>query len=66
MGSSSGRRTVLELTPGERESALAMAPHMAGEDVLRGGEPAVLQWYNELKSSKTADRIRQGWLERRG
>jgi hypothetical protein len=66
MGRGTGRRTILELTPGERDSALAMAPHMAGEEVLKGGEAAVLQWYNDLKNSPASERIRQGWLERRG
>jgi hypothetical protein len=61
-----GRRTILELTPGERDTALALAPHLFDEETLKGGEPAILRAYNELKNSPSAERIRQQWRDRAG
>lgn len=59
------RRTIAELSEQERDTAMAMAPHLAPPEVLQGGEPAILNWYNDGKDSATARRIRQGWQERR-
>ena len=61
----SGRRTLVELTEGERDTALAIAPHMAPSEVLERGQPAILQWYHGLKYSASAERIRREWAERR-
>jgi hypothetical protein len=60
-----GRQVRMVFTPGEREAALAMAPQVFPE-ALAGGEPAILAAYDELRRSPAADRIRQGWLDRRG
>ena len=59
--SPSGRIIQIRLTPEERETALASAPHMAPDNVLQGGETAVLAWWHELKNSPNAKRIKEGW-----
>lgn len=59
------RRTILTLTEGERDSAVAMAPYLAEPEVLQGGLPAILNWYNDLKESAAARRIRNGWGNQR-
>src|SRR5215472_321989 len=64
--SETGRRTVLTLTPGERETALALAPHIFSAETLKGGEAAILQEYNTWKNSPASERVRQGWIDRRG
>lgn len=60
-----GRRTIVELTPDERDTALAVAPHMADAETLAGGQPAILRWWHELKYSPAAERIRREWADRR-
>ena len=56
-----GRQVVAEMPQEQFETAMAMAPHMAPQEVLNGGPAAIAQWYLDLNNSPTARRIRQGW-----
>ena len=62
VASASGRTKRIRLTLEEREAALAMAPHMAPDNVLQGGEAAVLAWWHKLKNSPNAKRIKEDAL----
>lgn len=64
--SATGRQVIREMTPDQRETALALAPHMAPDEVLAGGEPAVLNWYLEENAGPAARRMREKWGAERG
>jgi hypothetical protein len=61
----SGRRTVLEMTQSERDAAMAYAPHGMAEEILRAGEPAILQEWDRLRNSGAGRRIAAEWRDRR-
>jgi len=56
-----GRRTVLEMTQDDYDTAIAMAPHLAPDEVRAGGSPAIAQWWNDLRNSPTARRMKENW-----
>jgi hypothetical protein len=56
-----GRVVHAALTPEEWETALGAAPHMAPEDVLKGGQPAIGVWWQELKNGPIVRRMKENF-----
>ena len=62
--SPTGRRTLMEFTESERDTAMRLAATIEPQK-LQEGEIEVLRWYDTLRNSGAANRVRQGWLDRR-